>query len=308
MRRYAPTAFATALILTACGAGSTAPLRPIAEADGTGAAAASSLGKFQRDAAMRHVRKLASEIGVRVRATNNERKGARYFAARMSDLGYTVNVQRFSVDGGTSRNVVAAYPGARKYPMVIGGHMDSVPESPGANDNASGIAVLLEVARLFAGTPQARWVRFVAFGSEEYGEDGRHHVGSAVYVRRLGREGRARLAGMLSVDMVADGRPLIIGHSGISEPVVARSINRKVREAGIATRWDVSCDCSDNGPFEHAGIPAAFMWSGDEPDYHSSTDTVPNMEPDDLVRTGRAVRAYVKELSKSLLAYYRRRG
>ena len=257
---------------------------------------------------MEHVRKLASDIGVRVRASSNETRGARYIAGEFRELGYDVNLQRFPVDGGTSRNVIAAYPGARKYPFVVGGHMDSVPGAPGANDNASGVAVVLEIARLFAGKPQARWVRFVAFGSEEYGEDGSHHVGSRVYVERLGNEGRNRLAGMLSVDMIADGRPLIIGNSGISDPVVARSVYRKVRAAGIGTKWEIACDCSDNGPFEHAGIPASYMWSGDEPNYHDSSDTVPNLVPKDLERTGHAVRAFVRELDRKLLAYYRREG
>ena len=257
---------------------------------------------------MRHVRALAGRIGVRVRATEGERRGARYIAARFRELGYDVNMQRFSVDGGTSRNVIASYPGARRYPFVIGGHMDSVPTSPGANDNASGIAAILEMARMAANTPQAEWIRFVAFGSEEYGADGSHHVGSRVFVDRLGAEGRSRLAGMLSVDMVADGRPLIIGHSGISEPVVARSVYRKVRRSGVGTRWAISCDCSDNGPFEHAGIPASYMWSGDEPNYHHSSDTVRNMDPRDLVRTGRAVKAFVSQLDKKLLSYYRRNG
>ncbi|HYI43921.1 MAG TPA: M28 family peptidase, partial [Actinomycetota bacterium] len=95
---------------------------------------------------------------------------------------------------------------------------------------------------------------------------------------------------------------------GISEPVVARSVYRKVTEGGIATSWIKSCDCSDHGPFEHAGIPASFMWSGDEPNYHSSSDTPPNMDPNDLARTGRAVRVFVKQLNRQILEYYRRKG
>lgn len=288
-----------------------APGGPVAtdsRSDTASSAAAASISSFSKKRAMRHIRVLASRIGVRERATEGEHRGSRYIAARFRDLGYDVNVQRFAADGGTSRNVIAAYPGARRYPFVIGGHMDSVPASPGANDNASGVAVILEIARMIADTPQARWVRFVAFGSEEYGDNGAHHVGSAVYVDRLGRKGRNRLAGMLSVDMIADGRPLIIGHSGISEPVVARSVYRKVRRAGIGTRWAVSCDCSDNGPFEHAGIPASYMWSGDEPNYHDPSDTVGNLRPADLVRTGRAVKAFVSELDSKPLAYYRREG
>ena len=143
---------------------------------------------FSKPRAMAHVRKLARDIGIRERATPNERAGARYVARKFRSFGYDVKIQKFSVDGGTSRNVVATWSGGtRRYGLVIGGHMDSVPGAPGANDNASGTAVVFELARIYAGTSQARFVKFVGFGSEEYGDDGRHHVGSQVYVKRLGQ-------------------------------------------------------------------------------------------------------------------------
>lgn len=255
---------------------------------------------------MHHVRSLAREIGVRVRATRGERLGARYAADRFESLGYKVNIQRFEVDGRTSRNIVAWWPDAMRYPVVIGGHMDTVPGSPGANDNASGVAVVLELARIVAGTDKARYLRFVAFGSEEYGENGLHHVGSQVFVDRLRKEGRRRLAGMVSVDMVADGRPLIVGTSGIGPERVARTLYRKIDEVGIGVEYRTTCDCSDNGPFEHAGIPAAFAWSGSEPDYHSPSDRVKNMSPRDLHRTGRAIRAFVKALDLEMIRRFRR--
>lgn len=254
---------------------------------------------------MNHLRKLAGEIGVRVRATTAERRGARYIAGRFEAMGYDVNIQTFSVDGATSRNVVASWPGSRRYGVVVGGHMDTAAASPGANDNASGLAVMLEVARLVAGKEPARSVRFVAFGSEEYGEDGRHHVGSQTYVNRLGSEGRDRLGGMVSVDMVADGRPLLVGNSDIASDVVARTLYRKVRNAGIGVRYEVICDCSDHGPFERAGIPASFAYSGPESDNHEPSDTVPNLNPDHLLRTGKAIRAFVTAVDRAMLQKFR---
>jgi Zn-dependent M28 family amino/carboxypeptidase len=254
---------------------------------------------------MAHVRKLAGEIGVRVRATRNETLGARYIADEFRSLGYDVHIQKFSVDSGTSRNVVARWPGARRFPFVVGGHMDTVQTSPGANDNASGVAATLEIARLVAGKEQARWITFVAFGSEEYGDDGVHHVGSSVFVERLGQQGRDRLAGMLSVDMIGDGS-LIVGNSGIGGDAVARTLYRRLRQKGFDVVYRTSCDCSDNGPFEHRGIPASYIWTGDEPDYHSSTDTPPNMDPSDLARSGRAVRTFVKAFDKAYLDRMRR--
>ncbi|HEX2239594.1 MAG TPA: M28 family peptidase [Actinomycetota bacterium] len=265
------------------------------------------LGYFNKDRAMTHVRALARDIGIRVRATRNERRGARYIAAEFESLGYRVRIQKFSVDDGTSRNIVAWWPGARRYPVILGGHMDSVPGAPGANDNASGVAVLLETARIAAGTSHVEFLKFVAFGSEEYGADGSHHVGSQVFVNRLGEHGRARLAGMVSVDMVADGSPLIVGTAGIGPDVMARVLFKKIDRKGIEVVYRTTCDCSDNGPFELAGIPGSFMWSGDEPDYHSPSDTVRNMSPKDLGRTGRALRALVAAVDIDLLRRLRER-
>ncbi len=264
------------------------------------------MGPFTKDMAMPHVVRLARRIGVRVRATSGELRGARYIAGELRSMGYRVNVQKFSVDDGTSRNVVAWWPGARRYPVVVGAHMDTVPGSPGANDNASGVAVMLEIARLVAGKPPAGFLRFVAFGSEEYGTNGVHHVGSQVFVNRLKKEGRRRLAGMVSVDMIADGRPLIVATSGIGPPKLADVVARIARRRDIGVTREMMCDCSDNGPFERAGITATLLWSGSESNYHDASDRVKNMEPADLVRTGRVVRYFVKALDVEMLRRLRR--
>ncbi len=254
---------------------------------------------------MVHVWRLANRIGVRERATDGERRGALYFRRKLVDLGYQVHVQKFSVDGRTSRNVVARWPGVIDHPFVVGGHMDTVARSPGANDNASGVAILIEIARLLRDRDEARRFKFVAFGSEEYGSNGVHHIGSQVYVDRLGPRGRERSPGMVSVDMVADGRPLIVGNSGMSGDIVARELYRQVRGANIRVRYETWCDCSDHGPFERAGIPASYMWSGPEPNYHDPSDTVRNMDPDDLQRSGRAVRAFLLSLTARDLRRFR---
>ena len=277
-----------------------ASFQPSSEASST-----PGLDDFSRRRAMNHVRELAGDIGVRVRATEGERQGANYIERSFRALGYRVFVQKFSVDGGTSRNVVAWWPEARRYPIVLGAHMDSVPTSSGANDNASGIAVLLETARLVRNTPYAGFLRFVAFGSEEYGTDGRHHVGSQVFVHRLGPAGRRKLAGMVSVDMVADGRPLLVGSSGIGPRIMGRVLFRRLDRTPIWVRYHTLCDCSDHGPFEHAGIPASFMYSGMEDNYHDASDTVSNMVPADLVRTGKAVRAFVLTVDQDLMGRLR---
>ena len=284
------------------------PAAPPPEALSRATAAGPGIRPFSTYFAMRHVRRLAGRIGPRVRGTSAETRAARYFRRRLQDKGYVTNVQRFDVDGGSSRNVVAWWPGARRYPVVLGAHMDTVAGAPGANDNASGIAILIDIARALAGRRHVRNVRLVAFGSEEYGSNGIHHVGSHVFVKRLGRKGRRRLAGMVSVDMVADGRPLIIGTAGIGHPVVARTLYRRLKRVGFNVVYRTTCDCSDNGPFELAGIPGAFMWSGSEPNYHDPSDTPENLSRRDLRRSGRAVRRFVTSLDVKTLRQFRATG
>ena len=279
--------------------------RARSERVGAAASGGRELGRFDNGRAMHHVRVLAGKIGVRVRATRGERRGISYVADKLRAYGYRVRVQKYKVDGGTSHNVVARWPGGYSHPMVVGGHVDTVRSSPGANDNASGIAVLLENARLFAGTRQARWLRFVGFGSEEYGSNGLHHVGSSVYVKRLNARQIRRLPGMVSVDMVADGWPLITGTAGIGPPRVARTLYRILDKTKIAVDYQTTCDCSDNGPFERAGIPAAFVWSGFEPNYHDDSDRVRNMRRKHLRRSGRAVRLFLKKIDRDMIRFFR---
>src|SRR3989442_648130 len=118
---------------------------------------------------------------------------------------------RSSLRGRTYHNVVSAVPGrdARRPSLLIGAHFDSTADTPGADDNASGVAALLECARAIASRePQAR-VEFVGFDLEELQTvTGRYRVGS----QALAREKRARreaLGGALILEMVGyrDPRP-----------------------------------------------------------------------------------------------------
>ena len=314
---------ASSLALSACGT-DTGPSRPVASTESTSTpqppaavageasdseeaapAEADRLGRFSNRRAVRHVRRLSSRIGVRVRGTRGERRGIAYVARKLRALGYDVRIQKFSVDSDRSHNVIAHWPNHHSSRLVIGAHIDTVRGSPGANDNASGIAVLLENARIFAGTPQARWLELVAFGSEEYGDNDRHHIGSTVYVERLRERQRRRLPGMVSVDMVADGWPLITGTAGIGPPRVARTLHRILDKAGIAVDYQTTCDCSDNGPFERAGISAAFMWSGFEPNYHDPSDRLRNLKRKHLRRSGRALRVFLRKIDADMIRFLR---
>jgi hypothetical protein len=272
---------------------------------GTGGETAEELGRYSNSRAMRHVRALARRIGPRVRAKPAEWKASKYVRQKFESYGYETKVQKFSVDGGTSRNVVAWWPEAKKHGLVVGGHMDTVRRSPGANDNASGVAVVLEMARISANREPSRLVRFVAFGAEEYGTNGEHHNGSQVYVNRLGKEGRRLQGGMVSIDMIGQGRPLLAATTGMAPEVVARTVHNKMRDK-VAMSYRITCDCSDNGPFERAGIPAVVLWSGSEPNYHEPTDTVANLNAKHVRRTGHGFRYFLKQVDLDMIRRFRR--
>ncbi|CAN5569620.1 hypothetical protein BH20ACT23_BH20ACT23_11610 [soil metagenome] len=299
------------LLATACAGGSIGSTPDGTDRTHRESVAGTQLGEalrpYSHKRAMKHVRALAGGIGPRVRAKPAEWRASRYIARKFRSYGYETKIQKFSVDGGTSRNVVAWWPEAVKYGMVVGGHMDTVRRSPGANDNASGIAVLLEMARISANRNPARLVRFVAFGAEEYGTNGQHHNGSQVYANRLGKKGRKRLGGMASIDMIGNGRPLIAATTGMAPQVVARTVFNKMRDK-VAMSYRITCDCSDNGPFERGGIPAVFLWSGFEPNHHEPTDTVANLEPKDVRRTGLGFRYLLERVDQDMIRRFRRAG
>src|SRR5207247_1290377 len=148
----------------------------------------------------------------RTSASTRFRRAARdYLASELSTLGLSVDLAPFSFRGRTYHNVVGAVPGrdARRPSLLIGAHFDSTADTPGADDNASGVAALLECARAIASRePQAR-VEFVGFDLEELQTvTGRYRVGSHALARQK-RARRETLGGALILEMVGyrDPRP-----------------------------------------------------------------------------------------------------
>lgn len=136
-----------------------------------------------------------------------------YIALELDAAGLRVERQLFEFRGREYHNVVGTLDGtdpAREM-VVVGAHFDSVAGSPGADDNASGVAVLLEAARVLAAASSrlSAPVQFVGFNLEEAQDwRGRYRVGSIAYARML-RARRVALAGALVLEMVGytDGRP-----------------------------------------------------------------------------------------------------
>jgi Zn-dependent M28 family amino/carboxypeptidase len=157
-----------------------------------------------RDRLSGHVWTLAGSIGER-NLWRSEALGeaADYIERAFTELGYRPKDEPFESRGETVRNIVAerrgdSTPGEI---IVVGAHYDSVLGSPGANDNGSGVAALLELARLLAGQELARTVRFVAFVNEEPPFSYTPEMGSLVHARAAKARGDD-IRAMLSLETI----------------------------------------------------------------------------------------------------------
>jgi len=151
-----------------------------------------------------HVQTLAGQIGER-NVFHHDRLvlAADYIRKTLAGAGYEVRLQPYEVEGRICENVEAEVRGSRRPDdiIVIGAHYDSVQGSPGANDNASGVAAMLALARAFVKAPQARTLRFVAFTNEEPPLFQTEHMGSRVYAKRS-RERGEKIVLMLSLETI----------------------------------------------------------------------------------------------------------
>jgi aminopeptidase N len=210
------------------------------------------------------------------------------------------------------KNVVGIIPGRKPewadQSVVVGAHYDHLglgwPDvhqadigkvHPGADDNASGVAVLLELARVLGKTWRPdRTVVFVAFSGEEAGR-----LGSQYYVSHAQRFPVAQSIGMLNLDTVGrlgQNKLIILGTAS------AREWPHIFRGAGYMTGVEIEpvaaeLDASDQKSFLDAGIPAVQLFSGVHRDYHRPTDTVDKIDPQGLVKVAAVARQAVVYLA-----------
>lgn len=208
-------------------------------------------------------------------AVGISQEDGRQLAVAVRDGGVRL---RLHVDGlfetRTSSNVIATRRGGIRAGeiIVVGAHYDSVPGSPGANDNASGVAVVLETARALATTATARSVQYVLFGTEEFGL-----FGSSAFVN----ERRRGVVAMINLDMVGWGPRMMIGNSPGRDGAIVVASMRVAVDLGIpVTRFHSSG--SDHASFERVGIPAVFLHRGLNPYYHRPTDVASTVDPGHL--------------------------
>ena len=186
--------------------------------------------------------------------------------------GLAVTLEPFQYSGNTYFNVVATQLGTAlpNEQYIIGAHYDSV-SNPGADDNASGVALVLEAARIVSQMSSARTIKYIAFDREEQGL-----VGSSAYVLdHLGDDVR----GMISTDMVAYNTGVNSAdlHCGAGSAGLQTALSQAVGLYGIDLGYALlgATSNSDHAPFEAAGYQACLLiedWGN--PNYHTQQDSV----------------------------------
>jgi Zn-dependent M28 family amino/carboxypeptidase len=214
---------------------------------------------------------LAGTIGERhVWRCSALERAAEYISAQLSASGYAPQRQTFDVARVPVSNLEAILEGNGGAPgdVVVGAHYDTVTGCPGANDNGSGVAALLELARRFAGRPQRRTVRFVAFVNEEPPFFRTDLMGSAVYANEARARGD-RIAGMLSLETMgyySDER----GSQRYPEPIASRypdvgnfiGLVANIQSARLLIQARRAFERRTEFPLQSAAIPDAIPGVG----------------------------------------------
>lgn len=270
----------------------------------------------------RHVRVLATEIGGRsTRVPAGLERAATYVEAQLRDAGYVVLRESYDVRGLRCDNLVVERRGTAKPDeiVVVGAHYDSFLDRPAANDNASGTAALIELARIYATRPGPRTVRFVAFTNEEPPHFRQASMGSLVNAGRARGRGDDVVA-MMSLETIGyfDARagsqhypfPLsafypnrgdfIAFVSRVEDRALVRRTIRTFRaaatlpsEGAALSRYATGVDYSDHWSFWKAGYPALMITDSAffrDDSYHTRRDTPDHL---DYTRVTRVVRGLV---------------
>jgi aminopeptidase YwaD len=214
-------------------------------------------------------------------------------------LTATVTIE--GAEGGirTSHNVIATKAPTNKNKgtndiVAIGAHHDSVPGAPGANDDASGTSMTLELARILKDLPTDKELRFMTFGAEELGL-----IGSRYYASQLSEEDKKRFAGYFNLDMVGsrDAGDLVINTVDGNDNVVSSHAQASsARLNGEPTPIQPG-GSSDHVSFYEVGIPSAsFIHRALEPWYHTPEDTIDKISKEKLQDVAEIVGTAVYDL------------
>jgi hypothetical protein len=282
-----------------------------------------------RDALRRDVEYLAGPIGERnVIVESAYANAARYIEQSLREAGYATERQTFVAEGYTCTNVIGELRGTSDEIVVLGAHYDTVDESPGADDNASGVAALLALARTFAHRKPRRTIRFVAFANEEPPYFMTEWMGSYQYARRCRQRGE-KVVAMLSLESLGYFRddagsqkyPAGLEHvfpstanfiafaSNLGSRGLLRDCIRVFRahatvpsEGGALPEAVTGIAWSDQWSFWRFGYPAIMVTDTApfrNPNYHTAWDKPETLDYNRLARVVEGLRRVAEALSSS---------
>ncbi|MFI7494610.1 M28 family metallopeptidase [Kocuria sp. M4R2S49] len=263
-----------------------------------------------RDAFAADLRTLA---GFRTRhSTSDEFRTALGWAdGVLHDLGFTTRIQTVPLPGGTTQNLIAERPGTGGdgratdgRAVLVTAHLDSVNSqdgtaapAPGADDNGSGAAGLLAIARALRDHPGARELRLVLFGGEEQGLHG-----SLRYVAELDRAERDRIDAVVNMDMIASRNTLsptvLLEGSAVSRSVLNGLVAAAQAHTALTVQTSLLPFNSDHVPFIDSGIPAVLTIEGADganDRIHTADDTLEHVDHDLALEILRMNVAYLVE-------------
>jgi hypothetical protein len=293
------------------------------------AAALNDTEKTLRAELVADVKALAGDIGER--NLNRYPKllaAADYIEASVTRSGLTPRRDSYDLRGRACHNIEVEIRGTRPETLVVGAHYDSVSGSPGANDNASGVAGLLALARRFAGKPCGQTLRFVAFVNEEPPYFQTEEMGSLVYARRCKERGD-KISAMISLETIgyfSDGprsqkypaaglgffypsKGNFIGFVGntrsralLRSAVSAFKSARKIPCEGAALPAAIpGIGWSDQWSFWECGYPAIMVTDTAPfryPHYHEPTDTPDKLDYDRFALVVSGMEKTIGDLTK----------
>jgi Zn-dependent M28 family amino/carboxypeptidase len=199
----------------------------------------------------------------RVSGTKGCNEAADYLTTRLSGLGYPVEAQEFTYGRWTASNILATKTAALDTVIVIGAHYDAVRGTPGADDNASGTASVLLLAKMLKDIPTRHTISFQLYAGEE-----QQLIGSKFYCDNPKWPIDKHLF-MLNIDMIGYLK------AGLTAPVQIESLLKPLfQKYPFANQVTLRNDPgSDNASFLEKKIPAIFLHTGLHRNYHKASDT-----------------------------------
>ncbi len=245
------------------------------------------------------------QFGPRITGTEGNRRAGDYIAEQLKQAGWAVEFQEFDYKNTPIRNIIGRANLGKGPIIILGAHYDtrrwasqdpthSTDPVPGANDGASGVAVLLELARVLNLNKVHHEVWLVFFDAEDNGdiEGWDWLVGSTYMAETL----KVQPEAMILLDMIGDADQQIY-YEMDSDRALSAKIWSIAAQLGYGDhfipepRWRI---IDDHIPFVQRGIPAVDIIDFDYPYWHTISDTADKVSSDSLERTGRTLQVFLE--------------